>query len=91
MNVEPDCYVDSQWGIYGIGQAIEVAEEFGYVPTDEYVDARVTLEERDIDFDELEMYEMDRAENWLNDQCSLDNHAWFWHDGDFGYWKIEEE
>lgn len=85
------CYVDSSWGIYAIGRAIIIAEEFGYVPTEEYVDARVSMEERDVDFDELEIYELDKAEEFLNRIHGTKDTAWYWNDGDFGYWKIEKE
>lgn len=81
IKFEEGCYFDSARGQY-VGQAvIELAESLGMTPEEE------RTPEHEFYYEAWE-----DAENWLNRFHSDAAHFWgCTENGDFGYWKIEEE
>ena len=102
---EEGCYGDGSFGAdHCTCIVFEIAESEGWQPKlnkeeqiayDRFFEAineNTVSDNAYLDIDsEIIIEELEEeAIDYLNDNCSDDNHYWGYENGDFGYWRIEE-
>lgn len=95
---KPGVYVEGHWGQYGPARVVEIAIDYGFTDDDLFLASEKmatmgpsSLPPLSADAEDRLSELCDRAEVWLNEFVSDDNHHWMWEDGEFGYWTIEDE
>ena len=81
------CYFDGAFGFEHTGtRVLYMAGAYGFGWT------VIDMEKPTDDEYETFMYEVDEAEDYLNEHTVRpDNTYWGWADGDFGLWQYDEE
>lgn len=73
---EAGCWISGSLGIYAIQELITIAAIHGYITSESYKN------NKDKD-SEVEMWEADEAEDWLNDNVAPEGYQFGWADGEF--------
>lgn len=96
---EEGCYGDGSFGPDHVTRRVlETALSEGWgnqmdAEEDEVFERFYSKGEEITQFDEVEIlrYIEDCALEFLNRQCCDENHCWGYDQGDFGYWRIDNE
>lgn len=96
MDLEPGCYIESSWGIYGQAKMVLIAAELGYTGKEINAAKKLMLEHdmpgvdarlRDSEWDLLSE---SNAEQWLNDTIVPEGYSFGWNDGEFFLWSTSD-